>query len=51
MPLVIIARVATAYYFAFFWLVMPGLGLIETPRPLPDSISKPVLGTSAAPAE
>jgi ubiquinol-cytochrome c reductase cytochrome b subunit len=51
MPMVVVARVATAYYFAFFWLIMPILGLIETPKPLPDSIAKSVLGTSAAPAE
>jgi ubiquinol-cytochrome c reductase cytochrome b subunit len=49
LPLVWLARLGTAYYFAFFWLIMPLIGLIETPRPLPDSISKPVLG-GAAPA-
>jgi len=48
-PLVWLARLGTAYYFAFFWLIMPIVGLIETPRPLPDSIAKSVLG--AAPAE
>ena len=33
-------------------LVMPIIGLIETPKPLPDSIAKSVLGnTAAAPAE
>src|SRR6476661_7004553 len=47
MPMVVVARVATAYYFAYFWLIMPILGLIETPKPLPDSIAKSVLGTSA----
>jgi ubiquinol-cytochrome c reductase cytochrome b subunit len=43
-PLVWFARIATAYYFAFFWLLMPIVGRIETTRPLPDSISKSVLG-------
>jgi quinol-cytochrome oxidoreductase complex cytochrome b subunit len=42
-PLVLAARVGTAYYFLFFWLIMPLLGLFETPKPLPASISQPVL--------
>ncbi|HEV2651913.1 MAG TPA: cytochrome b N-terminal domain-containing protein, partial [Rhizomicrobium sp.] len=50
-PLVWIARLATAYYFGFFYLIMPIIGLIEVPKPLPDSIAKSVLGASAAPAE
>ncbi|MCC7254175.1 cytochrome b N-terminal domain-containing protein, partial [Hyphomicrobium sp.] len=37
------ARVFTVYYFAHFLLVMPILGLIETPKPLPRSISESVL--------
>ena len=47
-PLVWIARLGTLYYFAFFWLIMPLLGLIETPKPLPASIAKPVLGARRA---
>src|SRR5262249_1049347 len=43
-PLVWVARVATLYYYAFFWLIMPIVGLIETPDPLPDSIAKSVTG-------
>jgi ubiquinol-cytochrome c reductase cytochrome b subunit len=51
-PLVWVARLATLYYFAFFWLIMPIVGLIETPKKLPASISQSVLGNSAAnPAE
>jgi len=42
-PLVWVARIATLYYFGFFWLIMPLLGLIETPKPLPASITQPVL--------
>ncbi|MEI9931443.1 MAG: hypothetical protein WDM89_13120 [Rhizomicrobium sp.] len=42
-PLVWIARFCTAYYFGFFLLIMPLLGLIETPKPLPASIAQPVL--------
>ena len=54
LPLVWVARLATFYYLAFFWIIMPVVGLIETPRALPDSIAKAVLGmraSSAAPAE
>jgi quinol-cytochrome oxidoreductase complex cytochrome b subunit len=42
-PLVWVARAGTVYYFAFFWLIMPLLGLIETPKALPASIAQPVL--------
>jgi ubiquinol-cytochrome c reductase cytochrome b subunit len=56
-PLIWVARLGTAYYFIFFLLVLPLVGLIERPLPLPDSIAKAVLGprtaaaTAAAPAE
>ncbi len=46
-PLVWVARITTLYYFAFFWLIMPIVGLIETPKKLPASISQSVLGNSA----
>jgi ubiquinol-cytochrome c reductase cytochrome b subunit len=50
--LVWVARLASVYYFAFFWLIMPIIGLIETPKKLPASIAQSVLGDSAAaPAE
>ena len=39
----IIARVAAIYYFAHFLIIMPLLGKLERPRPLPSSISEPVL--------
>ncbi|MGD0141868.1 MAG: cytochrome b N-terminal domain-containing protein [Rhizomicrobium sp.] len=45
--LVWVARLGTAYYFGFFWLLLPIVGLIETPKPLPASIATAVL----APAE
>lgn len=35
----IVGRVATAYYFFHFLVLLPLLGLIERPRPLPESIS------------
>src|SRR5689334_3104411 len=38
-----ISRVCTAYYFLHFLIVLPLLGLIETPRPVPHSISEAVL--------
>ncbi len=41
------ARIFTAYYFAHFLLVMPIVGLIETPKPLPRSITEAVLGKGA----
>jgi quinol-cytochrome oxidoreductase complex cytochrome b subunit len=42
-PDVTITLVATAYYFAHFLIVMPLVGKIEKPLPLPESISTPVL--------
>jgi ubiquinol-cytochrome c reductase cytochrome b/c1 subunit len=45
-PLLWPARLGTLYYFAFFWVIMPIVGLIETPRPRPDSIATAVLGQS-----
>jgi len=43
LPLVWVARICTLYYFGFFWAVMPLLGIIEKPKPLPANISQPVL--------
>lgn len=46
-----LSRLATAYYFAYFLIILPVLGLTETPLPQPESISEPVLSHSAnAPA-
>jgi len=51
-PMVWVARVASLYYYAFFWLILPIVGLIETPKKLPASIAQSVLGDNAAqPAE
>jgi len=51
-PLVWVARIASIYYYVFFWLILPIVGLIETPKKLPASIAQSVLGDSAAaPAE
>src|SRR5215471_6415088 len=40
---VTVARIFTAWYFIHFLVILPLLGLFETPRPLPNSISEAVL--------
>jgi ubiquinol-cytochrome c reductase cytochrome b subunit len=40
---VVLSRVATLYYFAWFLVILPLLGRLERPLPLPESIAKPVL--------
>ena len=42
----LIARVATAYYFIHFLIILPILGYKEKTRPVPLSITEPVLGGS-----
>ncbi|WP_404402708.1 cytochrome bc complex cytochrome b subunit [Pelagibacterium halotolerans] len=42
---VVIAKLCTAYYFAYFLIILPLLSRIETPAPLPASISESVLGS------
>ena len=42
----LIARVATAYYFLHFLVILPILGLKERTLPIPLSITEPVLGGS-----
>src|SRR5215211_4215795 len=41
---VIAARICTAYYFIHFLIVLPVLGFIERPLPLPSSILDSVMG-------
>ncbi len=41
-PFLRIGQVATAYYFLHLLVVMPVLGKLERPRPLPESISAAV---------
>ncbi|TNC11114.1 cytochrome b [Methylobacterium terricola] len=41
---VLASRLATFYYFAHFLIVMPLVGLFETPKPLPGSILESVTG-------
>lgn len=40
---IIAGRIGTAYYFAFFLVILPLLGLMEKPDPVPESIAKAVL--------
>jgi ubiquinol-cytochrome c reductase cytochrome b subunit len=49
----LVSRFLTAYYFAFFLIVLPLLGKMEKTKPLPTSISEAVLhdGKPAARAE
>jgi len=41
---VVLSRIATAYYFLHFLVILPILGKFERPLPLPESISRAVLG-------
>jgi ubiquinol-cytochrome c reductase cytochrome b subunit len=43
---VILGRICTLYYFLHFLVILPLLGKLEKPLPLPESISRPVLGRS-----
>ncbi len=39
-----VARLATAWYFIHFLVILPLLGLLEKPKPMPSSIAEAVLG-------
>ncbi|TPW32880.1 cytochrome b [Pararhizobium mangrovi] len=41
--IVLTAQLGTLYYFGFFLIIMPLLGLVEKPRRLPNSITEAVL--------
>ncbi len=45
---VTLSRVATAWYFLHFLVILPMLSIFESTRPLPKSISEPVLATTVA---
>jgi ubiquinol-cytochrome c reductase cytochrome b/c1 subunit len=45
-PYVLAARILTFYYFFHFLVLLPLLGLFETPKPRPASIAESVLGRS-----
>ena len=42
-----LSQAGTLYYFGFFLVIMPVLGLIETPRRIPNSITEAVLEKNA----
>jgi len=44
-PFVMMSQLASAYYFAHFLLIIPLVSSIETPKPLPNSITEAVLGS------
>ena len=41
---VLFARIFTAYYFAYFLIILPVLGRVERTKPVPNSITESVLG-------
>jgi quinol-cytochrome oxidoreductase complex cytochrome b subunit len=45
---VIVGRILTTYYFLHLLLILPLLGFIEKPRPLPASIAESVLASHPA---
>ncbi|PCI85999.1 MAG: cytochrome b [Hyphomicrobiales bacterium] len=47
----LVSRISTIYYFGFFIVILPVLGLIEKTKPLPNSISEAVLGVEGAAEE
>jgi quinol-cytochrome oxidoreductase complex cytochrome b subunit len=48
--MVVVGQIATFYYFLHFLILIPLIGKIERPRPLPTSIGAAVLGPGAAAA-
>ena len=46
----VLSRLCTVYYFAHFIILLPALSVFETPRSLPRSIGKSVLGGGNGPA-
>ena len=44
----LIARVATVYYFIHFLVILPLLNIIETPRALPKSVSDPIFSSASS---
>ena len=48
---VVMSQIGTLYYFGFFFVVMPVLGLIETPKRIPNSITEAVLEKQNAKAQ
>jgi ubiquinol-cytochrome c reductase cytochrome b subunit len=51
LSVVTLSQLLTLYYFAFFLVIMPWIGLKEEPLPLPASISEAVLSRNIAKKE
>jgi ubiquinol-cytochrome c reductase cytochrome b subunit len=53
--IVLVSQFAAAYYFAHFLIILPIIARVETPKPLPNSITEAVLadhaGATLQPAE
>jgi len=47
-PYVLISQICTMFYFVYFLVVLPLMGRLERPLPLPESISRAVLGIKAS---
>jgi quinol-cytochrome oxidoreductase complex cytochrome b subunit len=47
LKVIVVGQLATLYYFAHFLVVMPIVGKLERPKPLPTSISESVLKEGA----
>jgi quinol-cytochrome oxidoreductase complex cytochrome b subunit len=45
---VVASQICTAFYFLYFLVIIPVIGLVETPKPLPNSISEAVLAKNQA---
>ncbi len=51
MTFYVLSQIATVYYFAYFLIILPVLGLVEKPLKRPDSITKAVLGEQKSDAD
>ena len=49
-PYVMVSQIATAYYFLHFLVILPIVSMVETPAPLPFSITEAVLGADESAA-
>ncbi len=45
---IMLSQVAAAYYFAHFLIIVPIISRLETPKPLPGSITEAVLGKAVS---
>ena len=45
---IIAGQILTAYYFIHFLIILPVIGLVERPKPLPSSITESVLARNGA---